>query len=299
MSHLVSVIIPVYNRENELKRAINSVLNQTFQNFEIIVVDDFSEININSIVISFNDPRILYYKLDKKRNANVCRNLGLKYAKGNYIAMLDSDDEWLPNHLDIRINHIIETNADGVFGSYFLDDAKTKKIIHSRQFHHNETMANYLLSDGKAVTPSHFYKAECAKKILWDESLYRHQDYDFSIRFSEKFKFIPLDNATCIVHWLTSDCRTEHFQSQIDFIKKHKLKISSKNYHAYHCNVYKRIENRKDVALNIKLYFKNQQYNYIHDISYNEFLSIFNYPKFLPLRIYYRLKYTVKVFFKL
>lgn len=192
MSHLVSVIIPVYNRENELKRAINSVLNQTFQNFEIIVVDDFSEININSIVISFNDPRILYYKLDKKRNANVCRNLGLKYAKGNYIAMLDSDDEWLPNHLSLRLDYISKTDYDYLYGEmkvigdpYVVDKNNPTRLGHVTEF-----------SQGATI----FIKTD----VFWKIGGYRHlygEDGDFWERATNMgFKLKRVDFATYIYY---------------------------------------------------------------------------------------------------
>ncbi|MBL4651467.1 MAG: glycosyltransferase family 2 protein [Flavobacteriales bacterium] len=95
----VSVIIPVYNRSKDLIRAIRSVQNQTVQEFEVLVVDDKSEENIEKIVNEFADSRLKYFlNTSENSNANVCRNIGFDNAAGDYIAMLDSDDEWLPNH---------------------------------------------------------------------------------------------------------------------------------------------------------------------------------------------------------
>ena len=133
---MISIIIPVKNREQELKRAIDSVLKQTVQDsLEIIVVDDKSEMDINSIVGNYNDPRIVCVLNDKSiSNANVCRNLGFKRAKGEYIAMLDSDDEWLPNHLEQKIKFLEENNCEGVFGSYYIDDSVEKRDVISRSF---------------------------------------------------------------------------------------------------------------------------------------------------------------------
>ena len=242
MSVLITIIIPVYNRPNELKRAIVSILNQTIQDFEIIVVDDCSEIDLAHIVNSFNDKRIHYFKLDKKGNANVCRNLGIKQSLGKYIAMLDSDDEWLPNHLEKKQQHLVVNSADGVFGSYFLNNGLVIKEIISRPFNENESMINYLLSGGKAATPTHFYKTSSVKTILWDEELFRHQDYDFSVRFSRKYKFIHSIDLTCIVHWNVNEKRTEHFPSQLKFINKYKHEISNRNYNAYHKDTYLQIK---------------------------------------------------------
>ena len=83
---LVSIIIPVYNRSTELERALNSVLKQTTQDFEVIVVDDKSDnVDIASIVVKFEDARLKYVLNTKeKSNANVCRNIGIELAKGSF-----------------------------------------------------------------------------------------------------------------------------------------------------------------------------------------------------------------------
>ncbi len=93
---LISVIIPVYNRTTELIRAIESVLNQTEQNFEIVIVDDGSEEDVKQACDLFNDKRIRFFRNEEHKNANVVRNMGVSMAKGDYIAMLDADDEYLP-----------------------------------------------------------------------------------------------------------------------------------------------------------------------------------------------------------
>lgn len=298
MSVLITIIIPSYNRPNELKRAINSVLIQTVQDFEIIVVDDCSEVDLSQIINSFNDNRILYYKLEKKGNANVCRNYGINNAKGVYIAMLDSDDEWLSTHLEKKQEHLIANNADGVFGSYILDNGKVQKEVISRSFNENELMVNYLLSGGKAATPTHFYKTDCVKTIMWDEELFRHQDYDFSVRFSRKYKFIPSTDLTCIVHWQTGEKRTEHFPSQLKFIDKHKHEISPKNYNAYHKDFFLNIKNRIDVSSSIKKHYKVEQVKYIHVLSLNEYLELLNENNSFIYKIYLRLIYVLRVLIK-
>ena len=101
---IISVIIPTYNRENMIGYAIKSVLNQTFKNLEIIVVDDGSTDNTEEIIRDFKDKRVKYIKKYKKnRGISVARNIGIKVARGKYIAPLDSDDEWLPEKLDKQI----------------------------------------------------------------------------------------------------------------------------------------------------------------------------------------------------
>ncbi len=96
---MVSVIIPTYNRAHVLGRAIRSVLDQTYQDFELIVVDDGSSDHTGEVVATFADPRIHYLRHEKNRGAAAARNTAIKTAQGEYIASLDSHDEWLPEKL--------------------------------------------------------------------------------------------------------------------------------------------------------------------------------------------------------
>ena len=96
----VSVIIPTYNRAHLLSRAIKSVLNQTFQDFEIIIVDDASTDDTDKLVVSFHDSRVRYIQHEKNHGGGAVRNSAIKQAQGDYIAFLDSDDEWLPEKLE-------------------------------------------------------------------------------------------------------------------------------------------------------------------------------------------------------
>lgn len=291
-----SVIIPTKNRSKELQRAIHSVLSQTYQQFEIIVVDDHSEEDIRSCVESFNDNRITYYKSTKSpSNANVCRNIGLQNAKGGYIAMLDSDDEWLPIHLEQKINFIEQNNCDGVFGSYFIDDGIEKLEVISRPLKSNELMGDYLLTDGRAATPTHVYKAAASKSVIWDEGLLRHQDFDYSINFSKKFKFLPSDKITCIVHWDKKTKRTEHLESQRRFINKHRENISPVVFNKYNQLTYQKIRHREDVPKDIKNFFKSNASRYIHDITFNQFVGVHSEDTSRMERILLRFHYLIRV----
>lgn len=98
---MISIIIPTYNRKDLLPRAISSVLKQTYQDFEIIVVDDGSiDGTADFIKTNYSDPRIRYFEFDKNRGVNEARNKGLEEARGEIIALLDSDDEWFDNALE-------------------------------------------------------------------------------------------------------------------------------------------------------------------------------------------------------
>jgi len=98
--NLFSVIVPTYNRSHLLPRAINSILNQTYSNFEIIIVNDGSTDNTEEIVNSFNDNRIIYHNNEINKGNNAAVNIGFNLANGKYIAALGDDDELLPNALE-------------------------------------------------------------------------------------------------------------------------------------------------------------------------------------------------------
>jgi len=115
----VSVIIPVYNRENMIGDTIDSVLSQSYSNLELIVIDDGSTDNTKDIVKSFNDDRILLMETSHK-GAYVARNIGIQNSSGEYIAFLDSDDVWLPGKLEKQIIVAKKNHVDFVFTNGFV-----------------------------------------------------------------------------------------------------------------------------------------------------------------------------------
>lgn len=100
---LISVIIPTHNRLPFLKRAVDSVINQTFKNIEIIIVDDGSTDGTEKLYQATEDRRIRYVRIDKPRGGNFARNIGVENSRGDLIAFLDDDDEWLPNKLERQL----------------------------------------------------------------------------------------------------------------------------------------------------------------------------------------------------
>src|SRR5688572_26839751 len=97
----VSVVIPTHNRPLMLRRAIDSVLAQTYQDFEIIVVDDGLRERSDNVVKLFEDDRIRYISHEQEHGAPAARNTGIKNSNGELIAFLDDDDEWLPQKLEL------------------------------------------------------------------------------------------------------------------------------------------------------------------------------------------------------
>lgn len=253
----ISVIIPVYNRGKLLLRALRSVYGQTFSNYEIIVVDDGSEEGLYPVLDALKLKNLSYFKLPHK-NANVARNYGIKQSKGKYIAMLDSDDEWLKHHLELNIRIIQKYNCEGIYSSVVVKDLRNEKIFQARSLYNDEKMINYLLSTGiGAQTSTLFMKAEAANKILWDESLFRHQDYDFVIRFSKEFKWFANHDATTVYHSENDPGRMVDFDSCIRFIQMNKKDILPEIYRAYHKKMLNYAITTRSEKHYINYYFQN------------------------------------------
>jgi glycosyltransferase involved in cell wall biosynthesis len=267
---LISVIIPVYNPDVSFPKTIRSVLNQTYKNFELIIMDDGSDIDIIPILSQFNDQRIIYKKLEHK-NANVARNQGISTSNGKYIAMLDSDDLWLDNHLNDCLNTLQKSNAHGLYGSLLLRDTNgQERPFHVRKLNKDERMINYLLKTGYgAQTSTLFLTTQSAKEILWDPSLNRHQDYDFIVRYDKKYQLIPKENPT-VIYVCTQKKTVIDFKSCINFIKSNKNDIEPQLYISYNSHMLMLAKNRNATNDIIKYYIKEAT-------RYKEYLSYFNY----------------------
>ncbi|MEQ4709734.1 glycosyltransferase family 2 protein [Providencia huaxiensis] len=139
---LVSIIMPCYNAEQYIKDSINSVLNQTYPHFELIIIDDLSTDNSINIINSFSDNRIKLIQLTQNGGAGVARNTGIEAAQGRFIAFLDSDDLWRPNKLEVQLSHMIEGNYPLSYTQYqkFTQDGKGKLVIPPNTVTYNELL---------------------------------------------------------------------------------------------------------------------------------------------------------------
>ena len=137
---LISVIIPLYNSANFISPTLESVLNQTYQQFEVILVDDCSKDNTAEVVKRYadKDERIKYFLQSKNQGAAVARNRGMDEAQGRYIALLDSDDLWTPEKLEKQLAMMKSQNTGFVYCAYdyvdengnpLKDKIKIKKLV--------------------------------------------------------------------------------------------------------------------------------------------------------------------------
>lgn len=188
----VSIIIPTYNRARLLGRAVQSILNQTYPNFEIIVVDDCSKDATENVVKSFCDNRIRYIRHKKNRGAVEARNTGIKAARGEYIAFQDSDDEWLPRKLEKQMKafEIGSPNLGVVYTSFWLVDRG--RAYYSPPSFMKKTdgkIHDVLLEYNLINTPTAVVRKECFEKAGMFENLPRLQEWGLWLRISKYYSF--------------------------------------------------------------------------------------------------------------
>jgi len=196
MNKLVSVIIPTYNREKTLARAIESVLNQTYKNFEIIIVDDNSTDNsskiINNYLVQFSN--IKYVKHDKNKGGSAARNTGVREADGKYISFLDSDDEWIKNKLELDVNTIIKEKADMVYSNMYVIDVETGKCTTHKHLEYKNIYLGLLSKNIIGGTSLITVKKDIFELVNgFDESLPSCQDWDFYIKVACNHNIVKID----------------------------------------------------------------------------------------------------------
>lgn len=199
---MVSVIIPTHNRIGMLKRAIKSVLNQSFTNYEIIVVSDGCTDGTNEYLKSIQDSNFKFFIKEKSGGASAARNIGLKNAMGDFIAFLDDDDEWFDFHLEVLVKKIrfSDSRVGLVYG--WIDYYENNNIISSKHPKLKGDIFTEML-DKQAITNSSvlMIKSKVLDKVKgFDEKLLRGNDGDFIRRISKFYHVDFVPKVLCKVH---------------------------------------------------------------------------------------------------
>lgn len=132
---LVSVIMPAYNTENYITKSIQSVINQTYKNWELIIVDDFSSDKTVDVVRSFDEDRITVIQLEANSGAAKARNIGIQRANGEFLAFLDSDDLWTEEKLEKQISFMKENDYSFTSTEYAEMNDKDEIVYIVKNFH--------------------------------------------------------------------------------------------------------------------------------------------------------------------
>jgi glycosyltransferase involved in cell wall biosynthesis len=219
---LVSVIIPTYNHAEFLSKCLQTIVEQTYMNWEAIVVNNFSEDNTIEIVESFNDSRIRLINFKNHGIIAAARNRGIIDASGDFIAFLDSDDWWYPKKLEISINKI--DNRDFIYHDLDIYTKKGKKFLKKiRCGQIQKPIFANLLKRGFGPTNSSVVVRkriiEKAGGLSEDPKLVAAEDFDLWLKISrvtEKFIYVP---KTLGAYWFGDGNMTEISEKQIDRIK--------------------------------------------------------------------------------
>src|SRR5688572_18270614 len=205
MTPTVSVIIPSYNHEEFIGECIQSVLDQTFQDFEIVITDDASSDRTIEIVEGFDDARIKLFKYSKNQGASIAANNCINRSKGKYIAMLSSDDVWYPEKLEIQVKYLDEHPEIGaVFGKVDWVD-ETGQIIQSKNFPYAdvfdvknrsrlEWLRHFFYKGNCLCHPCSLLRRECYAEVgMLNLSFANIPDFDLWIRMCLHYEIHVLD----------------------------------------------------------------------------------------------------------
>ena len=284
----VSVIIPTHNRAEFLRSAITSVLKQTFQDFEIIIIDDASKDHTREVITHFNDTRIKVIHNQVSKGAAGSRNIGVMNTNCGYIAFLDDDDEWLPEKLKIQ-NRLLDNSSPEVGGictGCFTIEKMRGRVLPINNYENND------LSKGNFITTSSLLlRRRCFEQCgLFDEHMPTGSDYDMWIRISEKFSFKIIKDAL-VNYYIHENSLTLNYEKKIigleilfkkhdDFFKQH-----PKEYSRWHLNLGVLYCYRGEVRKGRKAFSKSIRMNPFEIRNYFNFtLSLLGVESFKKLK---------------
>lgn len=273
---LVSIIIPTHNGSGFLSRAIESAIKQTYPNIEIVVVDDNGEgteeqIKTKKVIESFGSNKNLkYYTYEKNINASHARNVGIKNAKGNYIAFLDDDDELLPDKIKLQIDCF--NQKDNSYGACYTDykvsrgqyTEVSKEKREGKLFFEALTRNLYVCGGSNLMVRKDVFDEIGG----FDEAFKRNQDLEFLVRILEKYKIAHVNGYQLIIHLedrgdrkktysydFTNDIANFYLAKFKDKIEKLEIKQKELLYKyfaldRFKCSIY--TNNLKDAFINLK-----------------------------------------------
>jgi glycosyltransferase involved in cell wall biosynthesis len=237
----VSVVIPTYNRAEILPRAIESALNQTYRNLEVLVVDDGSTDETPSVVEGFDDQRVTYHRVSQNGGANRARNIGVEEATGEYISFLDSDDELLPEHIE-RVVAAIESVGHacvGGFTGYRLtseDGERTVTIDDPPVLRSVGELVDRVCRTTDANAIGGFSCVTVRRETLLDEggldeSLESYQDLDLYIRLLREHCLVGVQEPLTVYHIHGEQISTDperQLRGQKQLLKKHRAVLGAR-----------------------------------------------------------------------
>ncbi|MDL0429704.1 glycosyltransferase [Marinobacter sp. TBZ242] len=234
---LVSIITPTFNRSDYLPEAIDSVLGQTYQNFELVIIDDGSTDGTKALMNAYLEDQRIRYIYQSNQGQSVARNKGIAESNGEFICFLDSDNAWCPNKLDRSIMEFRNfPEADIVYGDIILIDEKSVEIGKSNMKRHSGKITFHLLKDNFISMNTTMTRKKCFDELgCFNESDRIAEDYELWLRFSTRFEFryIPefLGYYRIMEDQISSDKKQRFLGNErllLDFIAQYPDAVTSK-----------------------------------------------------------------------
>lgn len=233
---LVSIIIPTYNRPELLERACNTAFQQSYENIEIIVVDDNSPTDYSDVLRVLEPLNIKYTKRSANGGGSAARNTGIEIAKGEFIAFLDDDDLWHEQKIEKQIATLSESVRASHCG-YVLNSSGSKRVEKKSLI----TLSDLCENNKLASTTGLLCSAEILKRTRFDESLNRAQDWDLYLRIAKETDFAYVQEALYTYddgdHERMSNrfalLSIAEYKVKLGMLKKHK-EILNKDAYEYH-----------------------------------------------------------------
>lgn len=274
---LVSIIIPTFNRETTIIRAVDSVINQTYKNIEIIIIDDASKDNTVDLLRSKYSDQIILIALQKNEGGANCRNIGVKHSNGELICFLDSDDMWLPTKLQKQIDLWYNLSNREKFNffcytSVTIIKSHTKNKVSPVTEKNTTSLSKYLFCDNNIIQTSTFmFSRELLNKHSF-RNLKKHQDWDL---------LFSLEKSGINMHFIN--------EPLVQWIQDQQIRVSSNFDHYFSINWYWNVVNSYEYEVcfykivifpfMIKSNFIKSLYT-IHHFSKNR-LMILHYLKYI------------------
>jgi len=243
----ISIIMPTYNREKIISHAINSVLNQTYTNFELIIVDDGSTDNTLSVLENYNTDKIKIVKSILNKGASHARNLGLNASEGEYIFYLDSDNDWHPNYLKGMVGAFLELpDADAIYsGQYLFRNLNDAHPFAMRFSSFNKSM----LKNCNYIDINCFAHKKEVYNIIggFDENLQRYVDWDYIMKIDCNFNIFSVPIVLSNYYHFNSNNRI----SDVVDLNQTLITISDNILNYKYSNKYNVSTNQLSIDLNI------------------------------------------------
>jgi len=180
---IVTAVITTYNRAELLKRAVKSVLSQSYTNLEIVVVDDASPNDDTSrLIAELNDERIHLIKHEVNKGVSAARNTGIKNARGIYVAFLDDDDIWLEDKINIQLEVIKDDDSFAVTSAYYV--SKNNEYYYVQKVKQSSIRLSDMRHGSLYTCSGLMVRKDYAERVLFDEAIGHGEDWDFFIRLS-------------------------------------------------------------------------------------------------------------------